>query len=81
MNIILFLLALLLLLLLSLKLITYLKTSRKNHSFLENKSWMSMSKSDRIIFDNKERINSMKRKKLLLSKIRKEYKNIKNGNN
>ena len=41
--------------------------------------WMEMSVADRCSIDNKARIRSLKRKKNLIGKTRKEYKKISNG--
>ena len=49
------------------------KTGVRRVSMVE---WMKMSSDDRNANDNKQRLYNMKRKKILLSNIRKEYKQL-----
>lgn len=38
--------------------------------------WMQMTREERKAFDEEEKITSLKKRKLLLSKIRKEYQEV-----
>ncbi len=60
-------------------LIKYKSKKRRNLQFnkLSMIEWMQMSNSDRQNSYNRQRIDSMNRKKMLLKDIRKEYNKIK----
>tara|TARA_B100000700_G_C14423011_1_gene569035 strand:- start:281 stop:523 length:243 start_codon:yes stop_codon:yes gene_type:complete len=63
--------------------LVYLQKKSKNNGKLKSPNiveWMKMSTEDRKIFDRKQRVKTMERKKNLLEKIRKEYKRIDNSN-
>ena len=58
----------------------YIKRKSSNTSSLPPRSgiqkWMEMSNLERNSLDQKQRIDTMKRKKLLLDSIRKEYNDL-----
>tara|TARA_Y100001968_G_C19102528_1_gene593249 strand:+ start:261 stop:509 length:249 start_codon:yes stop_codon:yes gene_type:complete len=51
--------------------------TRKNKDFRDINNWMNMSLKERNLTDSLDKENTLKRKKNLLKKIRKEYDQIK----
>ena len=51
--------------------------TRKNKDFRDINNWMNMSLKERNLTDSIDKENTLKRKKNLLKKIRKEYDQIK----
>ena len=51
--------------------------TRKNKDFIDINNWMNMSLNERNLTDSLDKKNSLRRKKNLLKKIRKEYDQIK----
>ena len=55
-----------------------LRTNRRGKKYLNGKisQWMQMSREQRNANDVEEKLLRMKRKKVLIDEIRKEYKNL-----
>ncbi len=43
--------------------------------------WFDLTKEERKVLDDQDKLEALKRRKLLLDEIRKEYKELKNTNN
>ena len=52
------------------------ETSQRNNYNSKLDSWMAMRRDKRNFFEEKEKHNSMQRKKILLKQIRKEYNDL-----
>ena len=50
--------------------------SQRNNYNSKLESWMAMRREKRNFFEEKEKKNSMQRKKILLKQIRKEYNDL-----